>query len=149
MTHANRGDHAAARQALDRAHAALSQPAGRPAPAWFQDGGTGNLAAATGHVLSRAGDHSGAREALTMALGQLRPTARRQRVLLLVDLATIELHLGDLPAACSHTTDAALLLHHAAYATGAARFRAFRAAAAPLNGKAFRALDEHLSRIAA
>jgi hypothetical protein len=35
MTRADRGEHPAARQALDRAHATLSQPAGRPAPAWF------------------------------------------------------------------------------------------------------------------
>jgi transcriptional regulator with XRE-family HTH domain len=147
--HADRGEHAAARQALDRAHAALSQSAGRPTPAWFHDGGTATLAAATGHVLLQAGDHSGARDALTVALSQLRPTARRHRVLLLVDLATVELHTGDLPAACSRATDAALLLHHAAYAIGAARLRAFRAAAAPLNGAALRALDEHLSRIAA
>jgi tetratricopeptide (TPR) repeat protein len=149
MTHADRGEHAAARQAFDRAHAALSQPAGRPAPAWFHDSDTANLAAATGYVLLQAGEYSGARKALTAALGQLRPTARRHRVLLLVDLATAELHTGDLPAACSHATEAALLLHHAAYAIGAARLRAFRAAAAPLNGKALRALDEHLSRIAA
>ena len=147
--HADRGEHAAARQALDRAHAALSQPAGRPTPAGFHDGGTATLAAATGHVLLQAGDHSGARDALTVALSQLRPTARRHRVLLLVDLATVELHTGDLPAACSRATDAALLLHHAVYAIGAARLRAFRAVAAPLNGAALRALDEHLSRIAA
>jgi hypothetical protein len=149
MTHADRGDHAAAPQALDRAHAVLSQPAGRPAPAWFHDGGTGTLVAATGHVLLSAGDHGGARDTLAAALGQLRPAARRQRVLLLVDLATAELHSGDLPAACSRATDAAVLLHHAAYATGAARLHAFRTAAAPLNGRALRALDEHLSRIAA
>jgi transcriptional regulator with XRE-family HTH domain len=146
---ADRGEHAAARHALDCAHAAVSQPAGCTAPAWFHDGGPANLAAATGHVLLSAGDHSGARDALTTALDQLRPTARRHRVLLLVDLATAELHNGDLPAACSHATDAALLLHHAAYAIGADRLHAFRAAAAPLNGRALRALDEHLSRIAA
>jgi len=74
--HADRGDHAAARQALDRAHAALNQPADRPAPAWFHDRETGNLAAAAGHVLLRAGEHSGARDTLTTALDQLHPTAR-------------------------------------------------------------------------
>ncbi|MBV9139331.1 MAG: hypothetical protein JO115_00125 [Pseudonocardiales bacterium] len=76
------------------------------------------------HVLLRAGGHSGAREALTTALDQLRPIARRHRVLLLDDRATAQLHHGDLPAACSHATDAALLLHHAAYAIGAARLLA-------------------------
>ncbi|MGH3778317.1 MAG: helix-turn-helix domain-containing protein [Pseudonocardiaceae bacterium] len=147
--HADRGDHAAARHALDRAHTAPSQPAGRPTPASPHDSGIANLAGATGHVLLQVGDHNGAREALTMALDQLRLTARRQRVLVLVDLATAELRSGNLPAACSCATQAAVLLHRAAYATGAARLRAFRSAAQPLNGGALRALDEHLSRIAA
>jgi hypothetical protein len=68
----------------------------------------------------------------------------------LIDLATAELHSGDLPAACSHATQAADLLHHTAYAAGAAQLRAFRTAAQrPLNNKALRALDEHLTRLAA
>ena len=71
-------------------------------------------------------------------------------MLILIDLATAELHSGHLPAACSHATQAAELLHQAAYALGAANLRAFRAAAQrPLNSTALRALDEHLTRIAA
>jgi hypothetical protein len=68
----------------------------------------------------------------------------------LIDLAIAELHSGDLPAACSHATHAADLLRHAAYAVGATRIRAFRAAAQqPLNNGALRTLDEHLTQIAA
>ncbi|MGH3779021.1 MAG: helix-turn-helix domain-containing protein [Pseudonocardiaceae bacterium] len=148
ITKADRGDHAAARHALDRAHAAQSQP-DSPTPASPHDSGIANLAAATGHVLLRAGDHSGVREALTTALDELHPTDRRQRVLVLVDLATAELHSGNLPAACFSAIQAAVLLHQAAYAVGTNRLRAFRAAAQPLNSGALRALDEHLSRIAA
>ncbi len=46
--HADRGEHAAARQALDRAHAALSQLPGRPISPLSHDSTTANLAAATG-----------------------------------------------------------------------------------------------------
>jgi hypothetical protein len=59
------------------------------------------LAAATGHVLLHAGDHAGARDTLTAALAQSAPTPRRQRVLILIDLATAELRSGNFPAACS------------------------------------------------
>ncbi|MGH8922383.1 MAG: helix-turn-helix domain-containing protein [Actinomycetes bacterium] len=148
--YADRGEHAAARQALDRAHAALGQPTGRSTPAPFHDSSTTNVAAATGHVLLSASDYSGACDTLTTALDQSAPTARRQRVLILVDLATAELHRANLAAACSRATEAADLLHQAAYALGAARLRAFRAVAQqPLTSRALRVLDEHLSRIAA
>jgi hypothetical protein len=144
------GDHAAARDALDRTHTAFDQPAGHPAPASFHNHATAHLTATTGHVLLRADDHSSARETLTAALDQLDPTARRQRVLVLVDLATAELHSSNLPAACSRATQAADLLHQASYATGAARLRAFRdAAARPIGPRALRVLDEHLGHLAA
>ncbi|MCA1673920.1 MAG: hypothetical protein LC799_17540, partial [Actinobacteria bacterium] len=125
-------------------------PARHAGPGSSNEGTTANLAAVTGHVLLRAGDYGGAREALTAALDQLTPATRRDRVLVLVDLATAELHSGDLAAACSRATQAATLLQQAAYALGAARLRAFRAAAQkPLSGRALRALDEHLNHIAA
>jgi transcriptional regulator with XRE-family HTH domain len=144
--HADRGEHTTARQALDRAHTILSQPAGRP----VNNAATANLSAATGHVLLRAGDHSGARDTLTAALNQLPPPARRQHVLILIDLATAELHSGSLPAACTHASQAANLLHQTPYAIGAACLRTFRTIAQQrLNSQALRALDEHLSHIAA
>ena len=148
--HADLGDHASARDALDRAHTALAQPGGRSAPASFQYHGTAQLTATTGHVLLRAGDHSHAREVLTAAVGDPRLTGRRQRLLILVDRATVELRSGNLAAACSHATQAAELLHQAAYAVGIIRLRAFRTAAQrPLTSAALRALDDHLIRIAA
>jgi tetratricopeptide (TPR) repeat protein len=148
--YADRGDHAVARDALGRAHTALDQPGGRSAPPSFRHYGTAQLTAATGGVLLRAGDYSDAHDVLTAAIDDFGPIGRRQRVLLLVDLATAELHNSNLPAACSHATQAADLLQQAGYVVGTVRLRVFRTAAQwSLNGGALRELDEHLSRIAA
>jgi hypothetical protein len=71
-------------------------------------------------------------------------------VLILVDLATAELHSGNLAAASSQAAQAAELLHRAAYTVGTARLRAFRSVAQrSLDGRALRALDERLTWIAA
>ncbi|MGH3589504.1 MAG: helix-turn-helix domain-containing protein [Pseudonocardiaceae bacterium] len=148
--HADRGDHAVAREALDRVQTALDQSGGRSAPASFHHCGTSLLTAATGHVLLRAGDNSGAREALAVALDDLRPTARRYRVLILVDLAITELHSNNLPAACSCATQAAELLQRTPYATGTAQLRTFRdAAVQPIGARALRVLDRYLGDLAA
>ena len=148
--HADLGDYNTARHALDRAQTALDQPGGRPAPVSFHRHGTTQLTAATGRVLLQFGDHSHAREMLTAAVGDPHSRGRRCHVLVLVDLAMAELHSGNLAAACAHATQAAELLHQAAYAVGAARLRAFRTAAQrPLTSTALRALDDHLIRIAA
>lgn len=148
--HVDRGDHTAAREALDRAHTALDT-AGRSAPESFRSShGPTDLSAAIGYVYLQSGNCTGAREILTAALDQPHLIPHRRRVLALVDLASAELHNGNLPDACLFATKAADLLHQAAYATGAARLRAFRAAAQrPLPSEALRALDEHLTRIAA
>jgi hypothetical protein len=149
-TQADQGNHAAARDALDRAHTAVDNPIGRSAPASFRSCASVYLTAAAGHVLLRADDHNGARETLTGLLDQSRLIPRRQRVLVLIDLATTELRSGNLPAACSRVTQAADLLHLNAYALGAAHLRAFRAEAQrPMDRQALRVLDEHLTRIAA
>ncbi|HWR48029.1 MAG TPA: helix-turn-helix transcriptional regulator [Pseudonocardiaceae bacterium] len=146
--HADSGDHTAAADTLRRAESTASQPA--TLSCLLFDYGPAHLAAATGHVLLRAGDHSGACKELTAALDQLPPTARRARVLALADLAMAELHAGHLLDACRHATTAADLLHRVPYATGATRLRAFRAAAArPLGPRALRFLDEHLAHLAA
>jgi hypothetical protein len=108
------------------------------------------LAAATGHACLQAGNPTAARAALATALDQLPPTARRARILVLVDLATAELQAGNIPDACRHATTAADLLQRSCYATGTARLRAFRAAAArPIGPRALRILDEHLAQLAA
>jgi transcriptional regulator with XRE-family HTH domain len=146
--HAERGDRASARDALDRAQTAFDP--GHPARTSLHYHGTAQLTAATGHILLQVGDHRRACEVLTAAAGDSRPTGRRHRVLILVDLATAELLSGNLAAACSHATQAAELLHQAAYAVGTARLCAFRTAAQrSLTSAALRALDDHLTWIAA
>ncbi|MGH3921913.1 MAG: helix-turn-helix domain-containing protein [Pseudonocardiaceae bacterium] len=148
--HADRGDHSAAREALDRAQTALNQPGGRSAPTSFRNPATAQLNAATGRVLLRTGDFDNARDALTTALDDLRSTARRQNVLVLIDLAVVLLHISNLPAACSRATQAADLLRHAPYATGTAHLRTVRdAAARPIGPRALRVLDQYLADLAA
>jgi hypothetical protein len=148
--HADGGEHAAAREALGRAHTIYDRAAAHFTSAPARNAYTTQFSAATGHVLAQVGDYTGARERLTAALKQPHPPPRRQHVLALIDLATTELHSGDLPAACFHATRAADLLKHEAYAIGTARLRAFRAVAQrPLGKDALRIIDEHLTRTAA
>jgi hypothetical protein len=145
---AESGDHTAAADALHRAEPTTSEPAQQPYP--VLDYGPAHFAVVTGHTHVQAGDYTAARVALTIALDQLPPTARRVRILALTDLATAELHAGTVPDACRYATAAADLLHRAPYATGAARLCAFRMIAARSMGpRALRALDEYLAHIAA
>lgn len=105
-----------------------------------------DIGAAIGHAHLQAGHHTEARAALTAALDQLPPTARRARIVVLTDLAMTELHAGNLPDACRHAIAAAGLLRRTPYATGVTRLRAFRAAAErPIGPRALRVLDEHLA----
>jgi hypothetical protein len=103
------------------------------------------MTAAVGYVLLQAGDHSEAQETLTAALDQLALPARRQRVLVLIDLATAELHSNNHHAACFHAHQAVGLLQPSSYFVGAARLRTFRKAAArPIGPRALYILDEYL-----
>ncbi|MGH3807718.1 MAG: helix-turn-helix domain-containing protein [Pseudonocardiaceae bacterium] len=145
---ADSGDYTSADDALQRAEPTAHQPATQPHR--LLDYGSAHLAAATGHACLQAGNHTAARAALAAALDQLPLTARRARILVLVDLARAELHAGNAPDACRHATSAADLLRRSRYATGTARLRAFRAAATrPIGSRALRVLDEHLAHLAA
>jgi transcriptional regulator with XRE-family HTH domain len=143
--HADRGDHDQATDALRRAEpATVPLSTAMPDSPW-------RLAAVTGHLHLKAGNHSAARVALSTALAELPTTARRERACLLAELATAELHDGrTIAKACRHATQAADILRHTPHALGATHLRAFRTAAArPVSPKALRALDEHLAHIAA
>jgi transcriptional regulator with XRE-family HTH domain len=145
--HADSGGHACAAETLDRA-----EPTNQIAvqPDLLLDYSRADLAAVTGHLHLQAGNYTAARAALIAALDEFSPTARRARILALADLATVELHVGNLPDACRHATTAAELLHRGPYAAGTARLRAFRVLAArPIGPRALRVLDEHLSQLAA
>jgi len=148
VIHADSGDHTRAAEVLRRAEPLVDQPATQPCLLF--DYGPAYLTAASGHTHLQAGDHTAARAALAAALDQLPPTARRARIFVLVDLATVEVHAGDVPEACRYATTAADLLRRAPYATGTARLRAFRAVAArPIGSRALRVLDERLAQLAA
>ncbi|MGH3781890.1 MAG: hypothetical protein ACRDRO_15030, partial [Pseudonocardiaceae bacterium] len=145
---ADSGDHTNAEDALQRAEPTTHQPATQPH--LLLDYGPAHWAAVTGHAYLQDGNHITAQAALAAALDQLPPTARRARILVLIDLATSELHAGNIPDACRHATAAADLLQRNRYATGNARLRALRAAAArPIGPRALRVLDEHLAHLAA
>ena len=138
--HADSGDHTAAADALHHA-----QPTVSPPSPFSADNGPTHLAT-SGHIHLQAGHHTAARAALTTALNQLPPTARRERILVLIDLAMTELRAGHLPDACHHAVSAADLLQRTPYATGTTRLRAFRtAAASPIGSRALRALDNLLA----
>jgi transcriptional regulator with XRE-family HTH domain len=142
---ADSGDHTAAGDALQRAEPATYEPAQQSF-----NYGPAQLAAVTGRTHLRAGDYTTARAALALALDHLPPTDRRGRILALIDLATVELHAGNVSDACRYATTAADLLQRTPYATGTAHLRAFRAIAArPIGPRALRVLDEHLARLAA
>jgi transcriptional regulator with XRE-family HTH domain len=142
--HADSGDHTAAADALRRAEPTANQPAMQPY--LLLDYGPADLSAATGHTLLQAGHLTAARAALTAALDQLPPTLRRERILILIDLAMTELRAGHLPDACRHALSAADLLHRTPYTTGTTRLRTFRTAAArPIGPRALRALDNLLA----
>jgi tetratricopeptide (TPR) repeat protein len=146
--HADSGEHASAVEALHRADPEAHQMG--PQPHFLLHYGAGHLAAAIGHTHLRASYYAPARDALTAALDQLLPTDRRTRILVLVDLATAELHAGNIPEACRHATAAADLLQRTPYAAGIACLRAFRAVAArPIGSRVLRILDEHLAHLAA
>lgn len=145
---ADSGDHTNADDALQRAEPTAHQPATQPQ--WLLDYGPAHWVAVTGHACLQDGNHITAQAALAAALDQLPPTARRARILVLIDLARAELHAGNIPDACRHAAAAADLLQRNRYATGNAGLRAFRAAAArPIGPRALRALDEHLAHLAA
>ncbi|MCA1836825.1 MAG: helix-turn-helix domain-containing protein [Actinobacteria bacterium] len=145
---ADSGDHTTAAQALDCAQHKTPQSGTQPLS--LIDHSPAHLLATTGHVHLQAGDHDAARAALTFALDQLPPTARRSRILTLIDLATTEVRAGNLLDAGRHAITAADLLHTTTYATGTIRLRAFRAIAArPLDPQTLRTLDDHLSHLAA
>jgi transcriptional regulator with XRE-family HTH domain len=145
---ADSGDHTTATDALQHAEPTADEPAHQPS--LMLNYGPTHFAAVTGHTHLRAGQYTAARAVLAAALDQLPPTVRRARILALTDLATAELHTGNVPDACRYATTAAGLLRRVPYSTGTARLRAFRAIAArPLGPRALRALDEHLAQLAA
>src|SRR6266540_3803979 len=145
----NAGNPTAALTAVDRARDALAAPGLSRELPWFDYYDATRLAGFAGYATLRAGRHDEARTELTAALGTLPRAAIKQRAVFLADLATVELHDGDVDHACRIASEAAEQLHRAGYATGAGRLRELRTALDPWQKTApVRALDEQLATLA-
>jgi transcriptional regulator with XRE-family HTH domain len=146
--HTNAGSPAAALAAVDRARETLSRPGLNAELPWFDYYDATRLAGFAGYATLRAGRYDDARSALTEALHSLPRSAVKQRAVFLSDLATVELHGGDLDHACRIAGDAAEQLYQAGYATGADRLREFRAAVDQWKtSRPVRRLDEQLATL--
>jgi hypothetical protein len=147
--HTNACSPTAALAAVDRAREALDRPGLSEDLPWFDYYDATRVAGFAGYATLRAGQLDEARAALTDALAKLPRTAVKQRAVFLADLATVELHGGDLDHACRLAGDAADQLHQAGYATGAGRLREFRAAVDRWKTSTpVRTLDEQLAALA-
>ena len=146
--HTNAGEPTAALAAVDRARDALTRPGLNAELPWFDYYDATRLAGFAGYATLRAGQYDDARAALTDALRSLPRSAVKQRAVFLADLATVELHGGDLDHACRIAGDAAEQLYQAGYATGAGRLREFRAAVDQWKtSRLVRRLDEQLATL--
>jgi transcriptional regulator with XRE-family HTH domain len=144
--HTNAGNPTAALHALDRARDALAAPGLVPQLAWFDYYDATRLAGFAGYATLRAGRYDDARTELSTALDTLARSAVKQRAVFLADLATVELHDGNLDHACTIAANAADQLHQAGYATGTGRLREFRVALDPWKTTILvRTLDEQLA----
>lgn len=147
--HTNAGSHTAALGAIDRARTALDRPGLAGDLPWFDYYDSTRLAGFAGYSTLRAGRYDESRVALTDALGRLPRSAVKQRAVFLTDLASVELHEGDLDQACRTAADAVEQLHQAGYATGSDRLRDFRQAVDPWRtSTSVRMLDEQLAALA-
>jgi hypothetical protein len=146
--HTNAGNHTAALHAIDRARNTLAAPGLAPELPWFDYYDATRLHGFAGYSTLRADRYDEARTELTTALGRLSRSAVKQRAVFLADLATVELHDGNLDHACQLASDAAYQLHQAGYATGAGRLRDFRTAIEPWSATTpVRVLDEQLAAL--
>jgi len=96
-------------------------------PAWLDYFNPSRLAGFAGNALLLAGKHEAAANRLEMALGQLGEGERKQRPVLLFDLATAQAS-GDAAQALATATEACDLLDHDWYTTALDRLPAVRAA---------------------
>lgn len=146
--HTNAGNPTIALHALDRARDALTVPGLTGELPWFDYYDVTRLCGFAGYATLRAGRYDDARAELGTALGTLSRSAVKQRAVFLADLATVELHDGDLDHACTIAAEAVRQLHQAGYATGAGRLRDFRAALEPWKTTVpVRVLDEQLAAL--
>lgn len=106
----------------------LSTPDTSAVPDWFDWFSAAHLASFKGNIQLRAGHLPQARQTLSHALEALPSTARKQKIVILGDLAALEAAEGNPEAACARAGEALdeLALHW--YATGMDRIREVRRA---------------------
>lgn len=124
------------------------ESASAPLPAWFDFYDEARLRGFRGYALLQAGRPDEARAVLESGVSGLPAQAVKQRSVLMADLATVHLRLGDVEEACSFAECSLGELAQAGYATGADRVRHFRAEVEPWHGhRSVRQLDEQLARL--
>jgi transcriptional regulator with XRE-family HTH domain len=117
-----------------------------PLPAWFDFYDEARLRGFRGYALLQAGRPDEARAVLEIGVTGLPAQAVKQRSVLMADLATVHLRLGDVEEACRSAECSLGQLTQAGYATGADRVRQFRAEVEPWHGhRSVRHLDEQLA----
>ncbi len=118
---------------------------GHTTPEWMDWFSSTRLAAFKGNTQLRAGHLPQARETLQQALEDLPSEARKQRTVILGDLATVEAATGQPEEACRYATLALDQLAMTWYATGMDRVREARRSLAPWqHERCVRDLDDRL-----
>jgi transcriptional regulator with XRE-family HTH domain len=140
------GDHRAALSVLRRAEDVLADGTERPpSPSWFTWFSPVRLAAFKGHTELSAGHLPQARTTLEGVLAALPASDRKQRSVVLGDLAMVEARAGRVGAACGLLEQALDQLAVTWYATGMERVREARRALAEWQDRAeVRRVDDRL-----
>ncbi|WP_369384124.1 hypothetical protein [Streptomyces sp. cg36] len=101
--HAQHGDRQAALRSLGHAEDALTRAQPQPRPGWIAFYGPAELHALTGLIRNQLADPANAEAAAHRALAALPAAYRRNRAMTTMDLATAQLHQGDVEQACTTT----------------------------------------------
>jgi hypothetical protein len=141
--HARAGTGTTSLRHIDSAHAAFTSD--DIPPAWFDFFDRARLHAFAGYAALAVGEHRHAATCLTQALDDLGPTGRKQRSVVLADLAAANAADGDLVA--NYLNQALDVLHPDPYTTGLDRIRAVR----PLLGDSShgKQIDQRIAAITA
>jgi hypothetical protein len=148
---ARRGDTAAALASTGRARESLAAAAdsdsdGAAAPAWLDFYDTARLAGFAGFAHLRAGEPAVAYSFLSESLDGLAAGSRKQRALLLADLAHATLAAGEVGRCVALLDEALAILAEHWYAAAMARVHAVRVALGPhASSREVREFDERLA----
>ncbi|MFI7537473.1 transcriptional regulator [Streptosporangium sp. NPDC049376] len=122
------GKHREALRVITKAEDTLADADETPLPEWFDWFSPIRLASFKGNTQLKAGHLPQARQTLLHVLEELPDEARKQRTVVLGDLAAVEAAEGNPEAACAHAGEALDQLSITWYATGMERIREVRRA---------------------